>query len=141
MVTGLPGRAVDKTGHPTPCPKICEGRWGDFGRVPYLGGHTNFVVIFELVPPEGIEPPTVRLQGDCSTRLSYGGGIGGGGWIRTNTDEPTSALQAGALPSMRLLPDAPLRHSLSWYMYLLGLHHCVSTTDVYYSEVVPCSTT
>tara|TARA_Y100000588_G_scaffold189949_1_gene203807 strand:+ start:322 stop:447 length:126 start_codon:yes stop_codon:yes gene_type:complete len=26
-----------------------------------------------MVPEEGIEPPTYRLQGGCSTKLSYSG--------------------------------------------------------------------
>ncbi len=26
-----------------------------------------------VVPEEGIEPPTYRLQGGCSTKLSYSG--------------------------------------------------------------------
>ena len=32
----------------------------------------------EMVPPTGIEPVTVRLEGGCSIRLSYGGDATGG---------------------------------------------------------------
>ena len=28
-----------------------------------------------VVPEEGIEPPTYRLQGGCSTKLSYSGAL------------------------------------------------------------------